>query len=134
MPVRSWPDDFPPACPPEDATPPNGQVRAYRGVHNNPPSATDFVPLARSNPEKRGDCQAYGLSLFASLEDIERVRGRLRRTETYWEHIAMATLTEGVSKLTNIKRGHITWWVLDPSQVHVSFAVVDSDEDGKGSS
>jgi hypothetical protein len=128
--VAEWPDNFPEACPPEEAADATGSF--YRLVEANPPVARDFmshielqnagiIPLKRSFAD---DCKAAGLSIFAERQDAENVResvGPLRS-----KLIAYGDITDqGVMRHTPSRhKSHHTWWLPVDTEPHPRFAVV----------
>lgn len=110
-----WPTHFPPHCPPLDAQPVT--VVVYMLV-SSPINPMDFLPLydrdpAQSFPSSELLCQAHGLSVFEDVQDVDRVRRRVKRLRD--QVIAQGDLTPdvGVLKPTNSRFGnsHRTWWV-----------------------
>ena len=107
---ESLPDD----CPPADA----GEIAAtrvvYRLVRNNPPTDDDFRSQRAERPDRVfrdvSECQARGVSVFASLNVAERLstRGSLQGMA-----VCQVTLNPGAgSILITGGRSHHTWWPL----------------------
>lgn len=110
-----WPDNFPDACPPEDAQ--LQSISAYLLVHS-PILPTDFHSLKQRHPEQTFpnlelECQAYGLSVFEKIEHLRRVRSRVRRLRHRAIAVGNLTPEAGVVKPTSSRFGdsHRTWWV-----------------------
>ena len=104
------PDD----CPPDDAEEITAPRVVYRLVRNNPPTDDDFRSQRAERPERAfrdvSECQARGVSVFASLHAAEFVsaRGRLRGMA-----VCRVILNPGAGSILLTGRySHHTWWPL----------------------
>ncbi|MFZ4662515.1 MAG: hypothetical protein ACOYNY_36240 [Caldilineaceae bacterium] len=127
-----WPSYFPNHCPPEDAKP---AVATVYMLVSSPLSPLDFRPLHEREPGQQFSspdllCQAHGLSVFEEIQDVDRVRRRVKRLRQ--QIIAQGQLTQeiGVIKPTSSRFGHShrTWWVAEGVKAWLYFRVVESEE------
>lgn len=116
----SWPDDYPPQCPPTDAAAAGG--RFLRLVEADPPNGSDFVSVRKLYPHRRvpDECEAWGLSVFSDEMDARRMRDRVAGLRE--KRVAVGELTAQHGRLKPTPRGpkssHHTWWVpagVDPA-------------------
>ena len=101
--------DFPPDCPPADATVASGPV--YRLVHQSPASDLDFQTHAETGKlPKAPPCLRSGLSVLRQLADAQHQR-RLFPQLGRWIARAHLETHHGQTKLTPGKvPDHTTWW------------------------
>lgn len=122
----TYPDDWPPDCPPPDAELAAGGV--FRLVTTNPPVAMDFRSYREIGAsDLRWPCEAAGLSVFRDLSDAIQysenfpARGRF---------VARGTLDgqHGRCKATPRKGpvggSHTTWWPYAGVSRHTMFSVI----------
>jgi hypothetical protein len=116
--VTEWPESFPPACPPEDAVPAEGDF--YRLVDTSQPTDGDFMSGLelqasgqRNKNRKWPDlCEAAALSLFGDLDETRYVRestGPMRSMKIARGNVSCS----GVMKATPHpprNRSHHSWW------------------------
>jgi len=107
--MSSFPDDWPPGCPPADAQAAGGLV--YRLVRTNPPTASDFLTHAElGKMPKAPACLRVGLSVFRTRDHAVHqaqlfpfLGNQIASGELCAEH--------GKTKLTPGKMpSHTTWW------------------------
>lgn len=111
-----WPEEFPHACPPGDATEPTGRV--IRLVRDDPPVPSDFQSVALEQPHRSWnsadeECRAHGLSVHRDPSDAEAVMRRFASMRN--RRLAIADITDagGLMKPTpsRLSQSHITWWL-----------------------
>lgn len=102
---------------------------------SSPISPLDFRSLYEREPGQQFSspdllCQAHGLSVFEALQDVDRVRRRVKRLRH--QVIAQGQLTEnaGVIKPTSSRFGHShrTWWVAEGVKAWLYFRILESKE------
>ena len=116
-----WPSFFPDRCPPADAT--SAECAVLRLVHNDPPSAADFLPWSVENGKvsKSKPCRSCAVSVFERIEDVRKMQRRVpaQRPKAVAEGELKPEM--GVTKPSPVKeRSHRSWWIpdgLDPSPV-----------------
>ena len=116
------PDD----CPPDDAEEITAPRVVYRLVRNNPPTDDDFRSQRAERPDRVfrdvNECQARGMSVFASLSAAESLseRGRLQGTA-----VCLVNLNPGAgSILLTGRHSHHTWWPLASYDILANCQVV----------
>jgi hypothetical protein len=131
MNYRQWPEYFPENCPPLTASNPSGKFYRFVKKDHESPQSQDFLSWRENNqgkpcPENITECQACGLSVYASLEEISRmakVIPRLRKMK-----IAEGNLDENSGKIQNTpsrnSRYHYTWWVPDGGTPWKIFVII----------
>lgn len=120
-----WPDYYPQCCPPDDAEPASGQV--FRLVEGSTPTFADFQPYFLQQLDKykgtKCECDAAGISLRKTIEDIMCLKRRVSRFKRH--HIAQASLEATHGKIkSSFGSSHITWWVPVTVQPHTLFTVL----------
>lgn len=114
--METWPENFPPDCPPTDAEPASGQY--YRLVANDPPKESDFYShldwqergrfRGREWPDRR---IAAGVSVFKVRAEAEKLKAAVPAMRN--KKIALGDVTgSGRMKNTPSHTGpsHHTWW------------------------
>ena len=129
-----FPDYFPNNCPPDTAQEAFGEV--YRLVDNDPPTASDFRSQREQHlnepcPKNVTECQACGLSVFTSRDDIEFARRTVRRLRN--KKIANGNLNSALGRILptpsqNTGQSHHTWWFPIGIQPWTVFCVIDVTE------
>ncbi len=108
-----WPSHFPHNCPPKNAKPASGDV--FRLVKKNRPVDNDFLSQAKRQPDKdfkEKQCQACGLSVYRDINDIRKMRNRVRPMRK--RKIAKGTLSSNLGRILDTpsyEKTHMTWWV-----------------------
>lgn len=106
-------EHFPPACPPTTAIPTDRTV--IRAVTAHPLDDSDFRTYYENNTEKfEGDCNARGLSVFLSKEDLLRACGRSSALREITKGYAIANLKPHMGKIAQTgqpAKNHFTWWM-----------------------
>ena len=107
-------EPLPEGCPPAEATEIKTVQRFYRLVETDPPRDSDFDSWRMRNPTKRPpkgrtECEARGLSLYASRSDAE---GQLLKVPKLRGHqIGTVRLDAGAGAIQRTSGGsHHTWW------------------------
>ncbi len=121
----SWSPLFPKGCPPRQANAPSGTV--YRLVDRASPRAKDFLSHRQRKPEMEyaDMCEACGLSVYRSREDVERLRRMTGLTRK--KRVAQATVDGAPGRMLATPRSddsHHTWWLPDENNVWEMFQVV----------
>jgi len=133
--MYSWPEHYPPQCPPQAATQASGVV--YRFIDGRIPSEGDFLSHHERQPDKKWEpmeCQARGLSILRTLDDCNTMRKGIPALRK--KRIAEGTLasTDGliVPTPSNLCNGHCTWWRHKaPKEVCSYFTILDEIAGGK---
>ena len=103
------PDD----CPPADAVEIVEPLIMYRLVRGNPPGRDDFRSQRAMNPgfeyeDADTECRANGVSVFVSLEIVNR---RRRRRNLRGLLICEVVLDRGAGRILKTgSEAHYTWW------------------------
>jgi hypothetical protein len=122
-----FPGFFPKDCPPPEAEP--VVENFFRLVSNDPPDDKDFRSHVEMYPRIRfrNKCAACGLSVFTRLEDIKKLRRRLKALSNKKIAKGKANLKDGPALPTPSVEGdsHHTWWLFQGANVTTSFTVVD---------
>lgn len=102
----TFPDDWPPGCPPEDAEDAQGEV--FRVVKKQPPTDDDFKTYHEQGIVRGDPILRCGLSVFRLASDAEHASRKFRNMGKL---IAKALLQaeHGKTKQTG-KPTHTTWW------------------------
>lgn len=109
----SWPEFFPPNCPPEDASGADGEI--YIFISNDKPISESFTCKGVRFPGQVYDdmCMACGLSVAKSLEKCEASRRRVPSLRK--KQLLYADLEEAVGRIKHTPlpgiEHHFTWWV-----------------------
>jgi hypothetical protein len=120
---------FPLNCPPSTALPVGGEI--FRLIKRAPASASDFVSLYVRSPNGRHParlvCEAYGLTVFLTENDIRAAR----EISPYFKmrSIAKARVTPGWGVLQVTRGGALgrhTWWVPNGMAAENIFEAVES--------
>ncbi len=128
-----WRDHLPHDCPPSDAKPAKDNFYRLIKSQHAYPCAEDFRSWREDNVEKElpkgiTECQACGLSILQSLEDVHRLQ---RRVPAFRRNVpAMGSLTPDLGRVkhtpTPRENSHHTWWVSKESQPWEFFKLVDT--------
>ena len=121
---KKFPDYFPEGCPPDTAK--DSEITLYRLCKGKIPCREDFVSFFLKNPEKFiNNVQAYGLSVFPTLEDCSLARKKSPKLRKKLPYSAKGDSNEDRGKYdytpSNINPKHITWWVYDGVEPHTFF-------------
>ena len=128
----TWPEHYPTFCPPADSEEASGDIFRYV---EDPPSPKDLKShwfLYKNNRvawEKKGKtCEACGISVFRSLEDLEEAGDLCPRLKT-GKVAAVASLSGEMGKLKHTRSQtypkHHTWWIpVAVKNPHGYFSVV----------
>ena len=119
-----WPSNFPEQCPPTEAR--QDSLEVFRLVANDPPAEKDFRPNRIEKPDrnfKPADlCNACGISVFQSIDDAIRIRGKYKANKG--KHIAKGIISPNDGfVLETYASSHTTWW-LQTTTPHEKFKVV----------
>lgn len=127
----TWPSFYPDDCPPADAMPASGG--AYRLVETNPPRREDFRSHRDRFPERPfhvPEWQACGVSIYRDVEDIKRLRRRIRKLRSL--DIAYGELEPSLGLVlptpSTSEPSHYTWWIPVEASPWKVFSVVQVPE------
>lgn len=120
----AFPAYFPENCPPAEAT--DETCMLYRFCKNEQPSECDFESFYLINPQKHKDnINAYGLSVYKSVEDCERTLSKAPKLRKKYSCIACGENNKDRGKILNTPSGtnpeHYTWWTYDGVKPHTFF-------------
>ena len=137
--LMEWRDHLPHDCPPSIAEAASGEVYRFISIDHEEPCPEDFLSWRELHPEATcppslPECQACGLSVIRSIEDVRRAPKRiptLRKKKT-----ALGNLTPDLGQIQNTpssKSGpsHHTWWVAKGTEPWKIFQVVVIDGEGQ---
>ena len=118
----SWPQFFPPECPPADSQ--DLEVTVFRLVRSLPPTIEDFKPVLVEYPHRNFSpdklCMACGVSVFSKLNEIIDKRDAFKALRN--RKIAKGLISQGDGPLLlSSKDSHITWWSKIQAP-HINFA------------
>jgi hypothetical protein len=102
----TFPQDWPPGCPPEDAEDANGEV--FRLAKTDPPTAADFQSFHELGITRGDPILRCGLSVFRIASDAEHASRKFRNLGKILAK-AMLEAAHGKTKQTG-KPTHTTWW------------------------
>ena len=98
----TFPEDWPPGCPPAEATPVSEAV--VRVVKTNPPSEKDFLSFIELGRHPSGatacPCMPWGLSVFLDAEDARWMCLKYPRLRRFLARVVLAD-GDGVLMPTN---------------------------------
>ena len=119
-----FPDYFPKNCPPDEAT--DDSIVIYRLCRTAIPTESDFISYYQLNPKKyKGMIQAYGLSVFSSMEDCIKAAKKSPALRDKYKFCSCGedTPERGRTLATPSKTNpaHITWWVYEGVKPHTFF-------------
>lgn len=123
--ARVFPAYFPEGCPPENAM--SEEIILFRLCKTDVPAAEDFVTFYQCNPKKyAGMIQAYGLSMYPSVEDCERARRKSPKLRDTRKGIACGCVDAEKGKIlrtpSKANPAHITWWIYEGVKPHTFFS------------
>jgi len=122
--MPTFPSDWPPGCPPNDAIDASGTV--YRVVKADPCGAEDFRSHGEQGTRATSpECLRCGLSVFSDLTGAGHARAKypalgnlIARGELHAQHGKIKA--SGAQSST-----HLTWWPYLMVARHELFSVVD---------
>lgn len=105
-------EPLPADCPPTEAEEVHDVVDVYRLVRTLPPTDSDFRSQRQEQPDRAftnvSECQARGLSVFASAEEA---RKKLASKRFRGMHVCRVRLRNGAGRILRTGGGsHHTWW------------------------
>lgn len=109
-------------CPHEDAFQPDGKVKFYRVLKNNPATSADFLPTQIKEGKPKPDaCIQKAVSVYDSLEGMLNAYFKTPAYKKKQRIIAVITLKPEDGKLKQtFAAGHHSWWrshSFDPNTV-----------------
>lgn len=121
-----FPAYFPAKCPPEEAT--DEECVLFRLCKNLTLTEQDFVSFYLINPQKHKDnINAYGLSVFRSVDDCNRARSKSPKLRSKYKYVASESNNSQRGKLLRTPNGtnpnHYTWWLYDGVKPHTFFEI-----------
>lgn len=119
--------NWPPDCPPVDATQPDATV--YRTVVNNPPLPEDFRSYVEKGMKvsKKRLCEDSGLSVMKSLAEAQH-HARVFKWQPSFIAVGHLRAEHGLVKDTPYDEypSHLTWWCFDGVDRASLFKVMES--------
>ena len=121
-----FPAYFPAKCPPEEAT--DEECVLFRLCKNLTLTEQDFVSFYLINPQKHKDnINAYGLSVFRSVDDCNRARSKSPNLRSKYKYVASGSNNSLRGKLLRTPSGanpnHYTSWLYDGVKPHTFFEI-----------
>lgn len=123
--TRSFPECFPPGCPPKDAQ--ELEIDVHRLCERNPICEGDFKSFYESDPNKyRFNDLCYGLSVYNSHNACIAARRKSPnlRNKTVCAH-GITYKSTGKIKQTGKVPNHYTWWLYEEVKPHTYFEICD---------
>lgn len=128
----SYPKHFPENCPPDESDIACGEF--YRFIKKNQvPLPEDFMSWREENPTKPcpaqiSECQACGVSVYSSLDDVINLPNRIPRFRNM--KVAKGSLNCDYGKIKNTPsqntgKSHNTWWILENSEPWKIFKIIE---------
>jgi hypothetical protein len=114
----NYPSYLPDECPPKESVAASGEF--YRFIHpsHKSPQADDFLGWLIEYPDRPYDsnipeCQAYGTSVYPTLDAIKNMRTRVKALRK--KKIARGELNSNFGVIQNTpsqnEKSHHTWWI-----------------------
>lgn len=128
-----WHNPLPDDCPPSDAKTAKGDFYRLIKRQHACPCAEDFRSWREDNvgkelPNGMGECQACGLSVLQSLDDVRRLQKRVPAFRR--DVAAIGSLTPDLGRVkhtpTQRENSHHTWWLSREAQPWEFFQLVDT--------
>lgn len=121
-----FPTYFPENCPPEEAS--DEECILFRLCKGTILTEKDFRSFFLINPEKYKDLiNAYGLSVFKSIEDCKHAMSKSPNLRRKYKYIAKGTNNNCRGKVLHTPSGtnpnHYTWWLYDGVKPHTFFEI-----------
>lgn len=131
---RSYPDIFPPDCPPVEAK--HEKITVYRMVKDKVLTPDDFksyVELGiRCRPTKNPKYGEYAISVNPNYEELDKQRRAVGYLKKTFKYIAIGDtyLCTGVVCIDKSKNqpSHHEWWLFKEAVPHKYFKVVEGSE------
>ena len=120
-----WPDFYPENCPPVEAEPASGTV--YRLVRNDPAQVEDFLSTWEEFPGRFPEptIKNSGLSVYTDLQDIERLKKRVKQLRNRKTAEGELNPTLGFILWTRAAEiSHHTWWIPIGAKPWLIFKVI----------
>lgn len=122
--IRMFPPYFPEGCPPTEAS--SEEIVLFRLCKEITPAAEDFLTFYQINPQRyAGLIQAYGLSMYPSVEDCERAKRKSPKLRDTHKGIACGQVDAEKGKILRTPSkdnpAHITWLIYKGVKPHTFF-------------
>ncbi len=124
-----YPQHFPSDCPPPQSDIASGEF--YRLIQD----PKDFLSWREENPNKEcsptlSECQACGVSIHSSLDDIKKLSLRIPRLRN--RKIAKGFLKGEMGKIKHTpsknEKSHHTWWIPEKTEPWKAFEILDTNK------
>lgn len=114
--ARVFPAYFPEGCPPTEAS--SEEIVLFRLCKEATPAAEDFLTFYQIDPQKYANMiQAYGLSMYPSVDDCEHAKRKSPRLRNTHKGIACGRIDAEKGKIlrtpSKANPAHITWWIYE---------------------
>lgn len=127
---------FPDNCPPSLSDIASGEFYRFIEKSHETLHREDFLSWREENPHKDcptgvSECQACGVSIYASLDEVKSLPSRIPRFKNM--KIAKGILSDGLGRIkhTPSRRGksHHTWWVPENTEPYKVFKLTDTNKE-----
>lgn len=115
----NYPEHFPDNCPPDESDVASGEFYRFIKKNHEIPLQDDFLSWREENltkpcPKTIPECQACGVSVYSSLDDVIDLPKRIPRFRKM--KVAKGSLNSNLGKTKNTPsrntgKSHCTWWI-----------------------
>jgi hypothetical protein len=129
----SYPKHFPDNCPPDECDVASDELYRFIKKTNKIPLPEDFLSWREENPTKPcpatiSECQACGISVYSSLDDVINLPNRIPRFRKM--KIAKGSVNSDLGRIKNTPslntgKSHHTWWIPENSEPWKNFKIID---------
>jgi hypothetical protein len=129
----NYPEHFPHDCPPDESDVASGEFYRFIKKTHEIPLQEDFLSWREENPSKPSptqipECQACGISVYSSLDDVINLPNRIPRFRKM--KVAKGSLNNDLGKIKNTPslntgKSHHTWWIPKNCEPWKSFKIID---------
>lgn len=118
--MQTWPNNYPPNCPPDTASQPNGVSAYYRIVKTGSPTGNDFRSALVLTParaqkaverEERTPCEVAGLSVWAAFQHAQQCVRLFPQLGGFIATLVPQPDSGRVQRTKGAFDSHNTWWL-----------------------
>jgi hypothetical protein len=127
---------FPNDCPPAQAIIASGEFYRFIKKAHETAQPEDFLSWRQENSNKEcptsiSECQACGVSIHSSLDDVKNLSQRIPRFKKM--KIAKGSLNEKLGRIQHTpsknENSHHTWWIPENTEPHKVFEIIEVKQD-----
>ncbi len=122
---------LPSDCPPVSTENTSGEVYRFIDMTHSTPLPEDFLSWRELNPDKPcptgvQECQACGISVFRSIDDVHRAHRRIPALKGKKPALGNLTPDLGLIQNTpsNTGKSHHTWWLYKDTSPWAVFQII----------